>query len=166
MPRDKQYGSERTSKSGKVRLEIFDATGEVVYRAYIEDGSKGLRGAKLESFVAPFAQLQGLDMSGASLYWASLGGADMSFADLSDTDLRGASLDEAICHSTKFRGANFGRSNVGGAASLRGTDLSTADLEGANLDGAMFDSSTLFPPGLDPIARGMIRVEARKSSED
>jgi uncharacterized protein YjbI with pentapeptide repeats len=159
LSRDKKFGTERTSKSGKFRIEIFDATGDVVYRAYVDDASRGLRGAKLESFAAPLAQLQGLDMSGASLYWASLSGADLSFANLSDTDLRGASLDNTICRSTNFRNANFGRSNVGGGASLRGADLSTADLEGANLKDAVFDAATTFPPGVDPIGRGMLEAE-------
>ena len=159
MTRNSRFKGARTSKSGKSRIEIFDATGDVVYRAYVADASQGLRGAQLEAFGAPLAQLQGLDMSGASLYWASLGGADLSFADLSGADLRGASLDKAVCRSTNFRNADFGRGNIGGAASLRGADLSTANLEGANLQGVVFDSETLFPQGFDPRRRGMVLAE-------
>jgi hypothetical protein len=45
-------------KKAKAELVIFDATGDVVHRAYVEDPSAGLRGANLEGLSAPLGQLQ------------------------------------------------------------------------------------------------------------
>jgi uncharacterized protein YjbI with pentapeptide repeats len=146
-------------------LAIIDNTGNTVHRIYVEDASVGLRGANLEGIVASTGQFQGLDLSGANLYWASLGEADFSFANLSRADLRGAKLYGAICRSTKFCGANLGRDNVGGRTSLRGADLSTADLTGANLTGAIYDDLTIFPPGFDPARSGMIHVDELPTNE-
>lgn len=143
----------------KAELAIFDATGEVIHRAYVDDPEMGLRGANLEGLVAPLGQLQGLDLTGANLYWASLGDADLSFANLSDADLRGATLDRAICRGTSFRRAKMGRDNLGGSTILRGADLGSADLDGAMLEGAIYDDATRFPAGFDPEKRGLIHVD-------
>jgi hypothetical protein len=70
MPREKKE---------KFRFEVFDDSGNVVYRAYVDSPTSGLRGAKLESFSAAGAQLQGIDMGDASLYSAYLFEADLSF---------------------------------------------------------------------------------------
>jgi uncharacterized protein YjbI with pentapeptide repeats len=149
----------RKSKTGKVRVQIFDANGEVVYRAYVENPDGSLRKAQLESFVAPNAQLQGLDLSGAILYWAYLDHADLSFANLSNADLRGANLDRTICRGTIFRDANLGRNNIGSRTSLRGADLSQAVLDGAVLTDAIYDSATQFPVSFDPAMHGMSHVD-------
>ena len=140
-------------------IDIRDATGEVIYKAYVDDASKGFRGASLEGFVAPLGQLQGLDFSGATLYWASLGDADLSFASFAGASLRGAILDRAICRHTNFRGADLSKDNLGGRTSLLGTDLSFADLEGAILTDAVFDDVTKFPAEFDPRSHGMSHFE-------
>ena len=121
--------------------------------------TQGLRGADLEGLVAPLGQLQGLDLSGATLYWASLGDADLSFADLSDADLRGAMLYRTRCRGTKFCRANLGRDNLNGRTDLKGADLSTVDLTDANLRDAIYDEATTFPSGFDPTAAGMTHVD-------
>lgn len=146
-------------KKQKAEIEIFDLTGEIVYRAYVDDPAQGLRGANLEGFAAPLAQLQGLDLSGANLYWASLGDADLSFANLSRADLRGATLDRAVCRQTNFRGANLGRDNLDGRSSIKGADLTGAVLDGAKLTDAVYDGMTRFPVGFDPQAHGMTHVD-------
>ena len=153
------------NKKQKSPLNIFDANGSLVYRAYVEDPEKGLRGASLEGFVAPFGQLQGLDLSNATLYWASLGDADLSFAVLTGADLRGATLDGAVCRNTNFRGANLGRDRLDGRTSLKGADLSGAVLEGAKLEGAVFDDETKFPVGFDPRRSGMTHVSELTSDD-
>lgn len=146
-------------KKRKSQIAIFDSTGAVVHRAYVDDPSKGLRGANLEGLAAPLGQLQGLDLSGATLYWASLGDADLSFADLSDADLRGAKLYRTICRGTKFCRANLGRDNLRGRTDLKGADLSTADLRGAILTDTVYDEATKFPPGFSPPNEGMTHVD-------
>jgi uncharacterized protein YjbI with pentapeptide repeats len=147
------------AKKQKSEIAIFDSTGAVVHRAYVDDASAGLRGANLEGLVAPLGQLQGLDLSGATLYWASLGDADLSFANLSRADLRGAMLYRTICRGTNFSEANLGRDNLHGRTDLRGADLSTAILQGAILTDAVYDQATKFPPGFAPTESGMINVE-------
>jgi hypothetical protein len=109
--------------------------------------------------VAPLGQLQGLDLTGATLYWASLGDADLSFADLSRADLRGAMLYRTKCRGTKFCEANLGRDALHGRTNLKGADLSTADLRGAILAGAVYDDETKFPEGFVPSEAGMTHVE-------
>jgi uncharacterized protein YjbI with pentapeptide repeats len=146
-------------KKQKSQISIFDATGAVVHRAYVDDPSEGLRGANLEGLVAPLGQLQGIDLTGARLYWASLGDADLSFADLSRADLRGAMLYRTICRGTKFCDANLGHDNMQGRTDLKGADLSTADLRGAILTDAVYDHGTKFPPGFDPEKAGMTSLE-------
>jgi uncharacterized protein YjbI with pentapeptide repeats len=145
-------------ENAKLPVEIFDATGEVVYRAYVKDPTQGLRGASLESFVAPLAQLQGLDLSNSTLYWACLSDADLSFAKLAGAEMRGAILDGAICRHTDFRGADLSRDNLGGRTSLKGADLSNAFLERALLTDAVFDGTTKFPEDFDPKAAGMVHM--------
>lgn len=152
-------GKKKKIKKQRSEFQIFSSTGAVVHRAYVDDPSRGLRGANLEGLVAPLGQLQGLDLTGANLYWASLGDADLSFADLSDADLRGAMLYRTICRGTKFCGANLGRDNLRGRTNLRGADLSTADLTRAVLLDAIFDEMTKFPKGFDPEKAGMVHVE-------
>jgi uncharacterized protein YjbI with pentapeptide repeats len=140
-------------------IDIRDATGEVIYKAYVDDPSEGFRGANLEGFVAPLGQLQGLDFTGATMYWASLGDADLSFATFAGASLRGAILDGAACRHTSFRGADLSKDNLGGRTSFRGADLSSADLEGATLTDAVFDDMTKFPDGFDPRSHGMVHCE-------
>lgn len=148
-----------SSKKQKANIEIFDATGDVVYRTYVEDPSRGLQGAVLEGFAAPLAQMQGLNLSGAKLYWASLGDADLSFANFSGADLRGATLDGAICRQTNFRDANLGRDNLNGRTSLKSADLTGAILDGAILSDVVYDNVTKFPAGFDPRKHGLTHVD-------
>ena len=148
-----------SGKKSKADLVIFDATGRVLRRISVKDPSIGLRGADLSGLAAPLGQLQGLDLSGANLYWASLGDADLSFANLSDSDLRGAALYRTTCRNTNFRRANLGRDNLGGRTNLRGSDLTTAELAGAILDGAVYDDATKFPKEFKPAERGMVHVD-------
>jgi uncharacterized protein YjbI with pentapeptide repeats len=146
-------------RQSRSELAIFDATGRVVHHARVADPAAGLRGADLTGLCAPLGQLQGLDLTGATLYWASLGDADLSFANLSDADLRGAMLYRTVCRGTKLCRANLGRDNLNGRTDLKGADLSTADLTNAILKDAVYDHDTKFPPGFDPGAAGMTHVQ-------
>ncbi len=148
------------AKKTRAELVIFDAAGDIVHRAYVEDPSAGLRGANLEGLSAPLGQLQGLDLSDAQLYWAGLYGADLSFANFSRADLRGAILARTKCTSTNFRAANLGRDNLGGRTSVVGADFRTADLEQANLEGAVYDFETQFPDAFSPVSRGMVHMDS------
>ncbi len=72
---------------------------------------------------------------GADLFGAGLEGADLSGADLNEANLKRAGLE----------GAN-----------LSGADLVGAKLRWTNLTGAICDRNTVWPPGFDPTAAGVI----------
>jgi uncharacterized protein YjbI with pentapeptide repeats len=146
-------------KKQKAQLQIFDKFGEVLQSVYVDDPTNGLRASDLSALQGQDAQLQGLDLTEASLYAARLRDADLSFAILRDADLRGASLDRAVCKNTNFRGANLGRDNLNARTSLLGTDLSTADLHGAVLVDAVYDDATRFPENFDPSGQGLTHVD-------
>lgn len=146
-------------------IQIFDATGVVVHRLYVDDPSLGLRGANLEGLIAPLGQFQGLDLSKCNLYWASLADADLSFAVLTEADLRGANLCRTKCRNTVFRKANLGRDNLGGRTMLQGADLQYALLHDCNLEGAVFDDTTKFPLGFNPHEVGMVHVDELQESD-
>lgn len=94
-----------------------------------------------------YANLQGIDLSGANLHStyllranlrkAGLYGANLSGADLREADLNGADLSYADLSNTDLRNANLSETN------LDSTDLSYADLRGANLSRAFIRSAHL-----------------------
>ncbi len=77
----------------------------------------------------------GADLRRADLFGAGLEGADLSGADLNEANLKRAGLE----------GAN-----------LSGADLVGAKLRWTNLTGAIYDRKTVWPPGFDPKAAGVI----------
>ncbi len=81
---------------------------------------------------------------------ASLHGADLSHGNLSKAFLRAADLSTANLSHADLWDANLRDAN------LRGADLSGTNLGAANLRGAIFDQSTKWPDGFDPIAAGAI----------
>jgi uncharacterized protein YjbI with pentapeptide repeats len=79
------------------------------------------------------------------LSWCDLREAVFICADLRDASLVGSALDQAIFTGADLRGAN-----------LRSTNLAGANLNASDLRGAKADKSTKFPPGLDPVDRGVL----------
>jgi hypothetical protein len=132
------------------------------------------------------AVLRNIDLSGSSLVSADLLGADLVRAtltsvtlarsrlqnttlrgavllgaDLSETHLDGADLTEAKLQGGRLSGATLDQTNFSRAqlqqAVLNDTNLSGAVLlETANLVGAYANSRTVWPPGFDPAAHGVI----------
>ena len=84
---------------------------------------------------------------------ASLHGADLSHGNLSKAFLHAADLSAANLNQADLWDANLRDAN------LRGADLSGTNLGAANLRGAIFDQSTKWPDGFDPIAAGAISRE-------
>ena len=72
-------------------------------------------------------------------------------------NLRSANLWGANLWGADLRGADLWGANLWGA-NLRGANLWGADLRGANLWGAKYTQGTLFPPGFDPVAAGMVKL--------
>lgn len=99
-------------------------------------------------------------------YWAKLDATNADFfeADLTETSLRGANLTGAV-----FKGANLS-GVVFVDAILNGADLRGANLQGALLADAhglettkldattIANAATTWPPGFDPVARGVTIV--------
>ena len=106
---------------------------------------------------AIFSYFEGEDLRGALL-----SGADLFDADLAGADLRSADLSDAILSEANLRAADLSGANLVGAdlseANLCGADLQDADLTGADLTGARYDSLTLWPEDLDPVAAGAVCI--------
>lgn len=84
---------------------------------------------------------------------ASLHGADLNHGNLSKAFLRAANLSAANLSHADLWDANLRD------ADLRGADLRGTNLGVANLRGAIFDQSTKWPTGFDPIAAGAVSRE-------
>ena len=108
-----------------------------------------------------------------------LTGFDLSFTTFESSDLRNVIFTGATLFQTNFtnadlRGVTFSPAmNMNGAilngADLRGIDLSGVSLLGEDLrnitsnggtdfNGALFDASTQYDAGFDPLAEGMVSV--------
>jgi uncharacterized protein YjbI with pentapeptide repeats len=94
------------------------------------------------------ANLEGFDLARFDLSQARLVRANLSKAKLMGANLRVANLTNA-----KLTDANLKNAKLINAR-LSGADLTGADLTGAVLKGAMYDSTTIWPAGFDPVAAG------------
>jgi uncharacterized protein YjbI with pentapeptide repeats len=114
------------------------------------------------SSVASASTFLSTDFSGANFTSANLRngnytGADFTGATFSGTQMRDANYTNAIFDGValngEVRGANFS------GASFLGADLTNATNWGlASWTGALFDASTVFAAGMDPVAEGMVFV--------
>ena len=85
--------------------------------------------------------------------------------DLQNTNFEGADLSGKRTEVADFSGANFKNANLSGGnkkqtkfinADLRGANLSGANLTGSIFTGAIYNESTIWPDGFDPVAAGAI----------
>jgi uncharacterized protein YjbI with pentapeptide repeats len=156
-------------------LEGVDFTGANFSRANFAGAS--LRGAGLAGANFTGAALNDADLSGAFYdavtIWptgfdfrnklmygpqTNLSGVTRSYLTLRYVQLRGANLSGATLIGTNFEYSDLREANLQNA-DLRETgllfvDLTGADLTGANLLGAVYNPSTKWPAGVDPVARG------------
>jgi uncharacterized protein YjbI with pentapeptide repeats len=103
--------------------------------------------------------LQGVDFSGADLYWTCMFRAKCNGCNFRKARLAGVNLDAADLRSADFTGAYVSYDNVGGATHLEGADLRGAKLRDADLRGATYSCQTQFPDGFSPESAGMMRIE-------
>ena len=99
---------------------------------------------------------------GANLEGVNLKGASITYASLSKINLREANLEGADLKGTYLRGANLEGANLKGT-DLRGANLEGTNLRGAILKGATYDQRTKFPRGFNkrnPF-HGLIDSESR-----
>jgi uncharacterized protein YjbI with pentapeptide repeats len=102
--------------------------------------------------------LRGADFSGADLYWTYLFRANCEGSIFRNSRLSGVVLDGANLRGADFTGAYVSYDNLRGSSSLIEADLYGAILDGTDLRGTEYNHLTIFPPGFDPEANGMIKV--------
>jgi len=127
------------------------ASEELRAHQWLTDGSlKGasLKRANLEECNFKGAMLDNVDFTGANLKNASFRQASLEGARLSGANLEGAFL----------RGAKLHQAIISGAI-LKNAILIAADLEETDFSGAIFNRSTQFPKGFDPIKANAINDE-------
>jgi uncharacterized protein YjbI with pentapeptide repeats len=117
------------------------------------------KGGILEGGDLSDSDLRGADFSGAELYGTYLYRADCTECNFAGALLRGVVLDEATLTEVNLEGTRLLRNNMGTSCSLLGADLRDANLATTVFTGCEYDSSTLFPAGFDPVARGMVRKQ-------
>jgi Pentapeptide repeats (8 copies) len=98
----------------------------------------------------------GAKLSGVNLVWVELTGVNFQGADLSHANLSGANLSESnFSGETNLTFADLSRTDFRNT-NLKGTRLEGANLEGIQLEGAVYDETTRFPLGFDPMRAGAI----------
>jgi uncharacterized protein YjbI with pentapeptide repeats len=110
------------------------------------------------------ANLTETSFARANLYGAIFQKANLTKARLSGASLKNADLTQANLQQATLQFANFARANLTAAdfsgADLRGADLSAVALDyfkqnTTNFASAIYDQSTLFPEGVDPVELGL-----------
>jgi uncharacterized protein YjbI with pentapeptide repeats len=101
------------------------------------------------------ANLEEAEFQSTILDGASLSGANLQSAYLDGCSLQSANLQSANMDSASLRGTNLSNANLDGA-NLRGCNLSRAILDGCSLVDAVYDTFTIWPNGVEPLARGAV----------
>ena len=141
--------------------------------------------ANLGYAVLSDANLQQANLFGADLTSTNLTGSNLGSANLKNAFMGGADLTGSNLTGANLTGATFSTYNAGGGlttyqlidltntnfsntilrdVSLIGLNLGSATLTGADLTGARYSLNistvpdTMFPPGFDPDAAGMVLV--------
>lgn len=105
------------------------------------------------------ARLDDVDFRSARLQNAILRNAYLNRADLRCAHLEGAklwyaNLNDAYMQRAHLNGADFQH------ADLRNADLSGAEIEDAVFQGSLYNASTVWPFGFDPVVQGARLVES------
>lgn len=132
-------------------------------------------------WIAAGYDIRDLSLQGADLHRLDLRDVRLDGADLTRTALNGAQLDRSVLRGARLRGADLAQARLTGAdmhdadmteasfwkADLRGVDLSnTRNLIMANLRQSVYDGSTVWPNGFDPVVAGSIRASDEPGVRD
>ncbi|MCT4654660.1 MAG: pentapeptide repeat-containing protein [Cohaesibacter sp.] len=98
--------------------------------------------AQLEGRDLSYASMPTMRLDRANLRRANLFGTILQLSNLKDADLTLANLERAHLHGVNLQGANMSFSNLQ-AANFLDADLRGANLTGANLEGAIFTQAKL-----------------------
>jgi hypothetical protein len=147
-------------RNPSIELQLSDTD---LRAAYLPDAD--LQGAYLHDVHLENAQLGRAVLRHANLGNAHLEDAVLCDADLEDADLHDARLERADLRRARLDGADFRIDEGERGARLSGTDLRGARLGrakvvGADLRGARADATTIWPPGFDSVANGVLLEES------
>ena len=128
-----------------------------------------LASANLTGAILGDGDFDGLDLTSARLFGADLRGfrTHVEGAIFVGADLRNTSWDDAAPTYSDFRNARLGGANLseltvnfGDFRGARFTDSLYGDAHFTDPDfrGSIYDSATLFPVGIDPVAWGFVFV--------
>lgn len=117
-----------------------------------------LRKANMSGVDVTRAQLTKANLENAQFATANLSGANMREANLTGATLtnatmKGTSLEGAVLVKADLNGANLKEANLS-KVDLRGADFFGANLFGVNLSEAIYDESTVWPVGFNPVKAG------------
>lgn len=99
------------------------------------------------------AWLPGANMDGGSFVHTNLKGANLIGASMRGADLTGINFNDALLDGADLSNAKLPD------ADLRRTSFKDADLSGADLTGALYDDTTVWPAGFDPVAAGAVKQQ-------
>jgi uncharacterized protein YjbI with pentapeptide repeats len=95
-----------------------------------------------------------VNLERADLRHANLSGCDLSYVDLAEARLERTNLSHANLEGADLSGANLTTCDV------RGANLRGARLDGATTGGMEYNSTTVWPEGIDPTELGATRLES------
>jgi uncharacterized protein YjbI with pentapeptide repeats len=169
-------------------LDNLDFCGASFSRAFLSVSrfrQASLRRTSFDRAVMTGSNLAFADLDGASFFEASLGNASFQGAKLELAGFFCASADKAMFYGAKltkanlirgrFEGASFSSADLSGAilgsadfsnAMFQGAKLENVDLGRVTLTNAEYDDKTVFPPGFDPVAAGMVKVRYDQEKHD
>jgi uncharacterized protein YjbI with pentapeptide repeats len=147
--------------SGTSAPEIIFTSADLSGAILVESDFSGadFQDANLRDTVLRGALVTGANFDRANLDYVLFEHSIASGADWSNTSIASAHFNFALFGGANWTNTNFLRAHIQDA-NLRGADLSTVrNLRNSRINaGTIFDDSTKFPVGFDPIASGMTRV--------
>jgi Pentapeptide repeats (8 copies) len=113
------------------------------------------------------APLEGIDLSKQDLSGLFLGHKNLKSANLSKADLRGANLGQTDFTWANLDGADLRGAYLDGGMSSPnkppgGARGGSAHLHNTSMEGALYDSSTRWPPDVNPKERGAINLDEQR----
>lgn len=125
--------------------------------------------AKAKHIQLDNADLRNYNFEKANFYRACFQGANLENSNFDRTNLYNANMRNIKTKDTKFINANlnfadFSCADFGRRTDMRGANVIGAtfssDLKYVNLQDALYDQSTIFPEGFDPLAEDMIPLDS------
>jgi len=148
-----------TDFKGMKLLMDYEDVSDMDFSASVSPRFESFAGASFHSLTAHHAKFQGNDFTGAWMQVMKAEGVDFTGANLSQITSQYSSIRWAILKGTKLIGAKLESTNLSGC-NLVGADLTNLQInDGTSFYLCEYDSSTVFPEGFDPVAKGLIAID-------